>query len=85
MKFFGDGAATDDFAALKHEGLESALGKIKRGDECIVAAADKNYALSDRHVQFFSVAERDGGTRRDSGRGRGRRWMNAARPIFSTL
>jgi len=49
MKFLGDGATADHFAALEDEGLEAALGEIKSGDESVVAAADENYTLSERH------------------------------------
>src|SRR5579859_2556331 len=49
MKFFGDGAAADHFAALQNDRLKAALGQIKRGDESVVAAADESYALSDGH------------------------------------
>ena len=79
MKFLGDGAAADHFAAFENERLESALGEIKRGDECIVAAADENYALSDGHGQLFSLAER--------GRWRGgfRRRLRTARARAATL
>ncbi len=58
VKFFRDGAAADYFAAFENEGLESAFGEIKRGDEGIVTAADENYALSDGHGQLDSLAER---------------------------
>jgi hypothetical protein len=49
MKFLGDGAATNHFAAFENERLETALGEIERGDESVVAAADESYALSDGH------------------------------------
>ena len=52
MKFLGDGAAADHFAAFQNERLEAALGEIKRGDERVVTAADEHYALSDGHGQF---------------------------------
>ncbi len=56
VKFFGDGAAADNFAAFENDGFESALGEIESGDECVVSAADDDYALSDGHVQFFSLS-----------------------------
>src|ERR1700689_69323 len=56
VKFFGDGTAADDFAAFKNDGFESALCEIESGDECVVTAADDDYALSDGHVQFFSLS-----------------------------
>jgi len=49
MKFLGDGATADHFAAFKDEWLEAALGKIESSDENIVPAANENHALSDRH------------------------------------
>jgi len=52
MKFLSDGAATNHFTAFEDERLEAALGEIKSGDESIVAAADENYALSERHGQL---------------------------------
>src|SRR5690349_20195651 len=52
IKFLGDSAAADHFAAFEDEGLEAALGKVKSGDESVVAAADKNYTLSEGHVQL---------------------------------
>src|SRR5229473_501853 len=55
MKFLGDGAAADKFAALEDERLEAALGEVEGGDERIVAAADEHYALSDGHGQIFST------------------------------
>ena len=55
MKFFGDGAAADEFAALKDQGLETTFGEVERGDERIVTAADEDYTLSDGHGQFFST------------------------------
>ena len=59
MKFLGDRAAADHFAAFENERLEAAFGEIKRGDECVVAAADDNYALSDGHGQFLLPFERE--------------------------
>jgi hypothetical protein len=56
MKFFGDGAPADNFAAFENDGFESALSEIESGDECVVTAADDDYALSDGHVQFFSLS-----------------------------
>jgi hypothetical protein len=50
MKLFGNGAAADGLAAFQNEGLKAALGKIEGRDESVMAAADKRYALSDRHV-----------------------------------
>src|SRR5260370_22342635 len=52
MKFLGDGAAADHFAALEDERFEAAPGKIKRGDESVVPPADKNYTLSEGHGQL---------------------------------
>ena len=52
IKFFGDSAAADHFAAFEDEGLEAALGKIKSSDESVVAAADEDYTLSEGHVQL---------------------------------
>jgi len=49
MKFLGDGATADHFAAFEDEGLEATLGEIKSGDKSVVTAADKNHALSDGH------------------------------------
>ncbi len=46
MKFLSDGAAANHFAAFEDQRLKAARGEIKRGDECVVAAADENYALS---------------------------------------
>ena len=87
MKFFGDGAAADHFAAFENQGLESALGEIKRGDECVVTAADENYALSDGHVQLFSCGGTSGaGAAGSELRQLARHWMTRwRRPIFSTL
>jgi hypothetical protein len=56
MKFLGDRAAANDFAALQNERLEAAFRQVKRGDECVVTTADDDYALSDRHGQFFSLS-----------------------------
>ena len=55
MEFFGDGAATDEFAALENKGLESTFGEIEGGDERVVTTADEDYTLSDGHGQFFST------------------------------
>jgi hypothetical protein len=52
MKFLGDGAAADHFAAFEDEGLEATLGEIKSGDKSVVTPADKNHALSDGHGQL---------------------------------
>ena len=56
MELFGDGAAADNFAAFENDGFEAALGEIESGDECVVTAADDDYALSDGHGQFFSLS-----------------------------
>ncbi len=56
MKFLGDGATTDHFAAFEDEGLEATFGEIKSGDESVVTAADKNHALSKRHGQLAAFA-----------------------------
>src|SRR5260370_123534 len=56
MKFLGDGAAADHFAAFEDEGLEAALGEIKSGDKGVVAAADESHALSKRHGQLAAFA-----------------------------
>src|SRR5580765_103014 len=50
MKLFCNGTAADGLAAFQNEGLKAALGKIEGRDESVMAAADKRYALSDRHV-----------------------------------
>src|SRR5260370_33217555 len=55
MKFLGDGAAADKFAALEDERLEAAFGEVEGGDERIVAAAEEHYALSDGHGQILST------------------------------
>jgi hypothetical protein len=52
IEFLSDGATTNEFAAFENERLEAALGQIKCGDECVVPAADENYALSEGHNQF---------------------------------
>src|ERR1700730_13884812 len=52
MKLLGDGPATDHFAAFEDQRLEATLGEIKGGDESVVPAANKNYALSDGHGQW---------------------------------
>jgi hypothetical protein len=52
MKFLGDGAAADHFAAFEDERFEAALGEIESGDESVVTAADKNYALAEGHGQL---------------------------------
>lgn len=49
MKFLGDGAAADHFAAFENERLKAAFCEIERGDESVMAAADEGYALSDGH------------------------------------
>src|SRR5580658_227358 len=49
MKFLGDGAAADHFAALQNERPETALCEIKRSDQSGVATADESYALADGH------------------------------------
>jgi hypothetical protein len=63
MKFLGDGATADHFAALEDERLEAALGEIKSGDEGIVSTADENYTLSEGHGQLAAfdavAAERE--------------------------
>ena len=59
VKFLGDGASADHFASFKYERLESALCEIERGDESVVPAADKSYALSDGHDQFLLPFERE--------------------------
>jgi hypothetical protein len=55
MKFFGDGAATDEFAAFENQGLETAFGEVEGGYERVVTAADEDYSLSEGHGQFFST------------------------------
>ena len=52
MKFFGDGAAADHFAAFEDERFEAAFGEIKSGDQSIVTATFENYALSKWHGQL---------------------------------
>jgi hypothetical protein len=49
IKFLGDGAAAGHFAAFEDERLETALSKIKSGDERVVTAANENNALSEGH------------------------------------
>ncbi len=56
MKFLGDGAAADHFAAFEDKGLEAALGQIKSSDKGVVTAADENHALSKRHGQLAAFA-----------------------------
>jgi hypothetical protein len=56
MKFLGDRAAANDFTALQNERLEATFRQVKPGDECVVTAANDDYALSDRHGQFFSLS-----------------------------
>ena len=41
--------AADHFTPLENERFETTLRKIARGDERVVAATDKSYALSDGH------------------------------------
>jgi hypothetical protein len=55
MKFLGDGAAADHFAAFEDERLEAAFSEIKSGDESVVPAADENYALSEGHGQLAAL------------------------------
>jgi hypothetical protein len=55
MKFFGDGAATDEFAAFENQRLETAFGEVEGGYERVVTAADEDYSLSEGHGQFFST------------------------------
>src|ERR1700680_3881761 len=71
MEFFGDGAATDEFAALENERLETAFGEIEGGDERVVTATDDDYTLSDGHGQFFSTGagEETAGGREERGAG----------------
>jgi len=52
MKFLGDGAAAEIFAAFEDGGLEAAFGKIESGDERVVTAADENNFLSEGHGQL---------------------------------
>src|SRR5216684_1102173 len=56
MKFLGDGAAADHFAAFEDKRLEAALGEIKSSDKGVVAAADESHALSKRHGQLAAFA-----------------------------
>jgi hypothetical protein len=56
MKFLGDSAAANHFAALQDQRLEAAFGEIKSGDECVVSATDENYALSQGHIQLATWA-----------------------------
>src|SRR5580704_6819663 len=53
IKFLGDGSAADHFTPLENERFETTLRKIARGDERVVAATDKSYALSDGHDYFL--------------------------------
>src|SRR5260370_562964 len=48
IKFLGDGAATDHFAAFEDEWLENTLGAIEGGHKSILEAADENYTLAQR-------------------------------------
>src|SRR5260370_26500402 len=57
MKFFGDRAAADKFAALEDQRPEAALGEVEGSDERIVTTADEDYTLSDGHGQFFSTGD----------------------------
>src|ERR1700687_3161602 len=61
MKFIGDGAAADHFAAFEDEGLEAAFGEIESGNESVVTAADKSHALSDGQGQLarFETCDRE--------------------------
>jgi hypothetical protein len=57
IKFFGDGATADEFAALEDQRLEAAFGEIESGDQSVVTAADEDYALSQGHGQLFSTGD----------------------------
>ena len=85
MKFLSDRAATDDFAALENEGLESAFSEIKRGDECVVAATDEHDVLSDRHVQFFSLLCDEGEEESIAGSGSGAGWASVGSSDFGPV
>src|SRR5215469_1821314 len=50
IKLLGDGSAANHFPPFENQRLESTFGQIKCGDQCIVAAADKHDALSERHL-----------------------------------
>src|SRR5260370_28838572 len=52
MKFLGDGAAADHFAAFEDEGLEAALGEIKSSDKSVGTAPDKTHTLTTSHDQL---------------------------------
>src|SRR5215470_14790302 len=52
MKLFGHCAAAHHLTAFQHHWLESALRQIKRGDQPIVAAANDQHFLSERHFQL---------------------------------
>ena len=52
MKFLGDRSAAHHRAALQHHRLEPAFRQIKRGDQCVVTAANEHNLLSDGHDQF---------------------------------
>src|SRR4029077_13855191 len=56
MEFFGNGTAAGEFAAFENQRLEPAPGQIECSDECVVPAADENYALTDGHDQFAALA-----------------------------
>src|SRR5260370_33634947 len=56
MKFLGDGAAADHFAAFEDEGLEATFGEIESSDKGVVAATNENHALSKRHGQLATFA-----------------------------
>ena len=50
MKFLGHGAASNNFAAFEHHGLESALRQVIRGDQGVVPSAYDRDLLPDRHA-----------------------------------
>jgi hypothetical protein len=50
MKFFGDGAAADNGPSFQHQGFESGLGEVERGDQAVVPCAEYDDVVSLWHV-----------------------------------
>src|SRR5260370_27875381 len=59
MKFLGDGAAADHFAAFEDDRLEAALAEIESGDQSVDTAADDNDALSEGHGELTAFETSD--------------------------
>ncbi len=59
MKFLGDRAAADHFAAFENQRLEAALRQIKRGDESVVTAADETTRCPMGMISSCSPFERE--------------------------